>query len=129
MKKLENFRKALINLQLAREYEFPYDIVTQTGLVNLFIICFEQSWKAMKEILEQHGYGEGKTGSPKMIIKLAYQAGMIQDEEAWRDLLDKRNEAAHSYNEAVAAEIIEQTKMCYIHLFEELEKEINERWL
>lgn len=129
MKKLENFKKALMNLRLAKEYEFPYDVVTQTGLVNLFIICFEQSWKAMKEILEQHGYGEGKTGSPKMIIKLAYQAGMIQDEEAWRDLLDKRNEAAHSYNEAVAVEIIEKTKICYIQLFEELENEINKRWL
>lgn len=129
MKKLENFKKALMNLRLAKEYEFPYDVVTQTGLVNLFIICFEQSWKAMKEILEHHGYDEGKTGSPKMIVKLAYQAGMIRDEEAWRDLLDKRNEAAHSYNEAVAAEIIEKTKICYIQLFEELEKEINKRWL
>lgn len=129
MTKLENFRKSLVNLQLAKNYEPPYDVVTQTGLVNLFIICFEQSWKVMKDKLERHGYGEGRTGSPKMIIKLAYQAGMIQDEKAWIDLLDKRNEAAHSYNENVAAEIIGQTKMCYIRLFEELEKEIDKRWL
>ena len=90
---------------MAKNYEPPYDVVTQTGLVNLFIICFEQSWKVMKDKLERHEYGEGRTGSPKMIIKLAYQAGMIQDEKAWIDLLDKRNEAAHSYNENVAAEI------------------------
>lgn len=74
MKQIDNFKKALINLRLAKEYEFPYDVVTQTGLVNLFIICFEQSWKAMKEI-------------------------------------------------------IEKIKMCYIQLFEELEKEIKEKWL
>ena len=129
MKKLENFRKALSNLQLAKNYEPPYDVVTQTGLVNLFVICFEQSWKVMKEILEQHGYDEGKTGSPKMIIKLAYRSGMIQKEDEWRSLLDMRNLAARSYNENVAVEIVEQTKKFYIPLFEELDKEINENWL
>lgn len=129
MKKLENFRRALANLQLAKNYDSPYDVVTQTGLVNLFVICFEQSWKMMKEVLEQHGYDEGKTGSPKMIIKLAYQSGMIQKEKEWRSLLDMRNLAAHSYNENVAVEIVEQIKKSYIHLFEELDKEINENWL
>ena len=129
MKKFENFQKAFQNLRLIQNYEPPYDVVTQTGLVNLFVICFEQSWKAMKEILEEHGYGEGKTGSPKMIIKLAYQAGMIQDEKGWRDLLDMRNAAAHSYNEAMAVEIIERTKNCYIGLFAELDEEIKTNWI
>lgn len=129
MKKFENFQKALQNLLLIQNYEPPYDVVTQTGLVNLFVICFEQSWKAMKEILEEHGYGEGKTGSPKMIIKCAYQAGMIQDEKGWRDLLDMRNLAAHTYSEAVATDIIERTKGYYIALFAALEMEINNHWM
>lgn len=58
-----------------------FDVVTETGLVHLFSICFEQAWKAMKEILEEHGYADVRTGSPRMIIKLAYQAGMVTDEE------------------------------------------------
>lgn len=81
MKKFEKFSASLKNLKLCRNYSAPYDVVTETGLVNLFSICFEQSWKTMKEILEHHGYDESRTGSPKMIIKLAYRAGMIQDEE------------------------------------------------
>ena len=32
----------------------------------------------MKEILESHGYEEGATGSPKIILKTAYKAGMIK---------------------------------------------------
>ena len=129
MKKYENFSNALQNLRLCRNYSAPYDVVTETGLVNLFSICFEQSWKAMKESLEWQGYGEGKTGSPKLIIKLAYSAGMIQDEKGWLEILDKRNEVAHSYNEEVAVGIIEQTKEIYLSLFEALEKELRENWL
>lgn len=83
----------------------------------------------MKEILEEHGYTEGKTGSPKMIIKLAYNAGMIQDERGWLELLDKRNEIAHSYNEKVALSIIEKVKECYLGLFQDLAAEIAENWI
>ena len=129
MKKFENFKKALTNLELCRDYEPPYDVVTETGLVNLFVICFEQSWKAMKEILEKHGYDKGKTGSPRMIIKLAYSAGMIKNEEKWLGLLEHRNLASHTYDEGVAEEIIAETKRCYLDLFRQLEMELTENWL
>lgn len=129
MKKFDNYKKALNNLQECKKYEPPYNIVTETGLVNLFSICFEQSWKAMKEILQNHGYDEGKTGSPKMIIKLAYSAGMIQNETIWLEILDMRSEIAHSYNQEVAADIIEKTKSKYIRIFEELEKELITNWI
>ena len=129
MKKYENFVRALDNLKLCKNYTAPYDVVTEPGLVNLFSICFEQSWKAMKERLEDHGYSESKIGSPKMIIKLAFSAGMVQDESGWLELLDRRNEIAHSYNEEVAVAIIEKTKDRYLALFEALEKELRENWL
>lgn len=128
MKKYENFKKALKNLEVCERYEPPYDVVTQTGLVSLFSICFEQAWKAMKEILEDHGFGEGKMGSPRMVIKLAYHAGMIEDEKGWLELLDRRNEAAHTYNEENALRIIEDTKESYLRLFQSLELEIEENW-
>ena len=34
---------------------------------------FEQSWKAMKELLENFGYAEGATGSPRTIFKNSLQ--------------------------------------------------------
>ena len=49
MKKFDNFVRALENLKQCKNYTAPYDVVTETGLVDLFSICFEQSWKAMKE--------------------------------------------------------------------------------
>lgn len=56
MKKYENFCQALINMKDIYNYEEPYDNVVLTGLVGLYEITFEQSWKMMKEILQNHGY-------------------------------------------------------------------------
>ena len=52
----------------------------------------------MKEILEHDGVPESQTGSPRQILKLAYQMGMIKDEELWLAALKTRNNVAHSYN-------------------------------
>ena len=86
MKKYENFIHALNNLEDIYKYEEPYDNVVLTGLVALFEICFEQAWKAMKEIMEDNGFDESKNGSPRQVLKTAYKAGMIQDEEKWLNL-------------------------------------------
>ena len=129
MKKFENFKNCLKNLKEIYDYEEPYGNVELTGLVGLFEVCFEQSWKAMKEILENSGYSEGKTGSPKQILKTAFQANMIEDEELWLDALVSRNNVAHAYNKEIAIGIVRRTKQDYYTLFLNLEKEIEENWL
>ncbi|MDO4168777.1 MAG: HI0074 family nucleotidyltransferase substrate-binding subunit [Lachnospiraceae bacterium] len=129
MKKFDNFCAALKNLEDIYHYEEPYNNVVLTGLVALYEICFEQSWKAVKEILELNGFSEGKTGSPRQILKTAYQAGMIQDEALWLAALKTRNTVAHAYNKNVAYDIVRQTKEQYYDMFIKLKNEINENWL
>lgn len=129
MKKFENFQAALANLKDIYSYEEPYGNVEMTGMVGLYEICFEQSWKAMKEILENAGYAEGATGSPRTILKTAYKAGMINDEEMWLDALVSRNNVAHAYNQAIAVDIINQTKNKYYDMFIRLEQTITQNWL
>lgn len=129
MKKLENFENALKNLREMNDYQEPYDSVVLTGLVGLYEICFEQSWKAMKEVLEYQGFAEEKTGSPRIVLKTAYAAGMIQNEALWMEALAARNNVAHSYNRAVAMDIISNTKEKFLTMFEELERELKERWV
>lgn len=129
MKKFENFCKALKNLEIITQYEEPYDTVTLTGLVGLYEVCFEQSWKAMKETLDTQGFEESKTGSPKKVLKTAYTAGMIAEEEKWLDALQARNNVAHSYNEYIALDIVRQTKTVFLGLFQGLKVEIEENWM
>ena len=104
-------------------------MIVLTGQVALFEICFEQSWKAMKEILEYNGYDESRTGSPRSILKLAYQAGMIDDEDLWVDALASRNNVSHAYNEGIAAKIVSETKAKYIDMFEALEEKVKSNWI
>ena len=120
MKKYENFCASLKNMKEIYDYDEPYNTVVLTGLVGLYEICFEQSWKMMKEILEIHGYEEGATGSPKIILRTAYRAGMIKNEDAWLRALQERNNVTHSYNEKIALEIVRQAKAIFYDLFVQL---------
>lgn len=129
MKKYENFKAALKNLKDIYEYQEPYGNVEIAGMVGLYEICFEQAWKAIKEILENQGFSEGATGSPRTILKTAYKAGMIDDENVWLDALVSRNNVAHAYNEAIAKDIINQTKNKYYDMFVQLSKTIEQNWL
>ena len=129
MKKYDNFCKALANLKVGSQLSEPYTVVEQTGIVGLFEICFEQAWKLMKELLEEHGRFEERIGSPKAIIKIAYQCGMINDCEGWLELLESRNILAHIYSDEQALYVIRKLKTDYIALFETLKNEIDSRWL
>lgn len=129
MKKFENYCRALDNLKDIYKYEEPYENVIITGLVGLYEICFEQSWKAMKEILELNGVSESQTGSPRQILKAAYQAGMITDEDIWLEALQSRNNASHAYNQIIANDIVRKTKTGYYKMFEDLKQEIEKNWL
>ena len=129
MKKYENFCSALCNMKEIYKYDPPYDTVILTGLVGLFEVCFEQSWKMMKEILEAHGYEEGATGSPKIILKTAYKAGMIKDEEIWIRALQERNNVTHSYNKRIALGIVMRVKESFYDMFCQLKNEIDKNWL
>lgn len=129
MKKYENFCNAFNNLKDIYDYEEPFGNVELTGLVGLFEACFEQSWKAMKELLEQSGYDSAQTGSPRHIIKTAYQATMIDDEELWLAALVSRNNVAHAYNKDVALDIIYDTKEKYYQMFEALKMKLEDNWI
>ena len=128
MKKYENFCRALDNLKEINEYEEPYNNVILTGLVALYEICFEQSWKMMKDKLAESGYSESATGSPRTILKTAYKAGMIKDEQLWLEALVARNNVAHAYNEEIALDIIRQVKKQFLVMFDELKCEIEQNW-
>ncbi len=129
MKKYDNFCTALKNLHAVFDYSEPYDNVVLTGLTALYEICFEQAWKAMKEILEWNGVAEVKTGSPRQVLKAAYQAGMFSDETLWLGALSARNNVAHAYNQAVALDIVASVKQTYYQMFSQLKSELETNWI
>lgn len=129
MKKTDNFFRALQNLKEIDRYDPPKGNVEIAGLVALYEICFEQAWKAMKELLEASGFADTRTGSPKMVIKTAFQAHMISNEEVWIRALRDRNNVAHSYNEDIALAIIQHAREDYVPMFEDLREKMKRDWL
>ncbi|MFR5602330.1 MAG: HI0074 family nucleotidyltransferase substrate-binding subunit [Lachnospiraceae bacterium] len=129
MKKWDNFCASLKNLKEIYDYQEPYDNVILSGLVALYEICFEQAWKAMKEVLLAEGIEEGKTGSPRQVLKGAFQMGIIQDENIWLQALMSRNNVAHAYNHTIALDIVKDTKETYYYMFCSLKKELEENWI
>lgn len=128
MKKFDNFCHALANLEDIYKYEEPYDNVILTGLVGLFEICFEQSWKMIKEVLEYYGYPESATGSPRQILKTAYKAGMLQNEAVWLSAIEAGNNSTHAYNREIAIDIVHRVKNEYFNMFQNLKSEIQNNW-
>ena len=70
MKKFENFKAALVNLNDIFSYKEPYGNVEIAGMVGLYEICFEQSWKAMKELLENLHSKSKLKKSPEESLKI-----------------------------------------------------------
>lgn len=70
--------------------------------IQRFEFTFELSWKAMKAYLEEQGI---IVYAPRDSIKGAFQAGLIEDDSVWLEMIELRNLTSHTYNESTAEEI------------------------
>ena len=105
MNKVRNYLSAYDRLawatnELARD---PSDELRRDGLIQRFEFTFELAWKSLKEYLEAQGFA-GLT-TPRQVLREAYAAELIGDEEAWLSMLDARNRTSHIYDENISAEI------------------------
>jgi len=91
------------------------------GVISKFCITFDLSYKLMKDILvEYHGVTDFPKGSPREILRQAYQSDMVED-ELWLDMLKHRNEIVHEYKELSAVdEWCERITKDYLPLFQSL---------
>ena len=120
--KFENYVDALERLKEGVvKYDKSNDLL-RDGLIQRFEFTFELSWKALKSIFED----EGLTGlnSPKMVLREAFAAGLIEDQELWLSMLNDRNLKSHIYSEKVAVGICNNIIEKYIATLEELKEKI-----
>ena len=96
--KLEQYEKALKKLEEVLNLDFN-DIVRDSA-IQRFEICFELSWKAMKQALEFKGIIPGN--SPRNVFQNSFKLDWINDENTWIEILSMRNISTHTYNETLA---------------------------
>ena len=125
LKKFENFDKCL-SILLSAEKE-KCDEIYRMGIIGQFNLTFELSWKALREVLLIHGVNKASTGSPREILKAGYEFNFLSDEETWLDMLKRRNQSAHIYEEELAVELVNLIFEKYISAFVNLRDELKRR--
>ncbi|HLB52678.1 MAG TPA: nucleotidyltransferase substrate binding protein [Chlamydiales bacterium] len=93
-----NFERAFLFLQAACEKE-AFTQLEEAGVVQAFEFTFELAWKTLKDYLEAQGLSPQ---FPRHAIKDGFQTGIIKDGTLWIEMLDKRNELSHTYDEVQA---------------------------
>lgn len=86
------------------------------GLVRRFDYTFELGWKLLKDRLEHDG-ALLPTVTPRAVVRAAYEARLIEDGDAWMDMLTDRNRTSHMYDEDVISELVESIRDRYLTLF------------
>jgi nucleotidyltransferase substrate binding protein (TIGR01987 family) len=58
--------------------------------------------------------------TPRAVIRLAFEAGVIQQGEAWQHALDARNRISHTYSFETFERVITAIRTSYLAAFAEL---------
>ena len=124
-KKLQNYKKALAKLDEGIKRYDEKDDMYRDGLIQRFEFTFELAWKTLKSIFED----EGLMGlnSPKTVLREAYAAGLIVDEELWLNMLNDRNSTVHIYDEKMSIEICNNIINKYADEFRKLLRAVEMR--
>ncbi len=110
--RLENFGKALYQLQKACNQEFYTDL-ERSGLDKTFEFSYDLAWKTLKDLLAYEGYD---AESPRGVFRQSFETKYLEENdcETFLDALDKRNRLSHTYNESLAMEAEKLIKIRYL---------------
>jgi nucleotidyltransferase substrate binding protein (TIGR01987 family) len=123
--KLENFQNAAARLNEGLvKFDAANDLL-RDGIIQRFEFTFELAWKTLKALFEDEGL-KG-INSPKTVLKEAFIALLITDEELWLNMLNDRNSTAHIYSEEMAQGICDNIATKYAAEFERLISKIKTR--
>jgi nucleotidyltransferase substrate binding protein (TIGR01987 family) len=120
IQRFNHFTKALSQLReavvLAKQR--PLSKLEEQGLIQAFEFTHELAWNTLKDFLEERGV-QNLYGS-KDTTREAFKAGLIENGEAWMNMIQSRNLTSHTYEEAIAAAIASAIRATYFAAFEAL---------
>jgi len=119
IQRANSFRKAFSRLKqgvdLARQRELS-DLEAQ-GLIQGFEYTHELAWNTLKDFLQTQ---EFKLYGSRDTTRAAFKEELIENGEAWMEMIRHRNLTTHTYNESVAAEVVSAILNTYFPEFETL---------
>ncbi len=120
--RLANYRKALKTLTDAVELsrQRPLSELEKQGLIQGFEFTHELAWNVLKDYLQEQGYVR-LIGS-KDATRMAFKNELLEDGDAWMDMIKARNLSSHTYNtetaEKLVADILERFYPAFVAMEE-----------
>ena len=114
--RIENFNRAfnIYEKAVKANISAPDNELFQMSVVQSFEICFELSWKVLKDFLAQNGIN---VYLPRDVIKTAFVNEVIKNGQVWIDMMNARNATSQEYNSDKIKQIIKNISTIY---YEEL---------
>ena len=116
--RFQNFEKAFLLLRDALDEVSQLSQLEKEGLIQRFEYTFELAWKTLADYLNSQGI-EITENTPRMVIKAAFKAKVIQDGEAWIQMLLGRNTMSHQYNFEKFEIVIDDLRSSYFSLLDD----------
>lgn len=117
--KLNNYTNALARLhESVEESNSNNSLTIRDGVIQRFEFTTELSWKTIREYLLIQEVSNINT--PKSVMRAAFAADIISNEEGWLSILRDRNSTSHIYDEDDANEIFDRITAQHIKLFDKL---------
>ncbi|MDR2802423.1 MAG: nucleotidyltransferase substrate binding protein [Prevotellaceae bacterium] len=120
--RFSNYQKALTQLRKFFEKKTLNEL-EQQGLIQVFEYTYELAWNVMKDYLVYEQADVTIMGS-RDAIRRALQRGLIGDGHDWMAMISSRINSVHTYNEAIAQDIVSKIIHTYFRLFEQFEKKM-----
>ena len=114
--RFQNFEKSYLLMKRLMQIDELSEF-ERMALIQSFEICFELSWKLMKDYLESEGFAPK---SPRESVKMAFQAGIVFEAQKWMDALSDRNLTVHTYDESFAIEMANKIQSIYFPIISDL---------
>ncbi|MDR1733299.1 MAG: nucleotidyltransferase substrate binding protein [Oscillospiraceae bacterium] len=112
--RLTNFKQAhsLLSELYSRDLG-ELNIYERESYIHRFTMTFDLAWKTLADYLQYSGL-EIPVKSPRSVIKEAFAAGILQDGDAFIDMLQARNLLTHIYDEVMANAYLVKIKTDYL---------------
>lgn len=126
IQRLDNFNSAFQQLLNAFELGKTKTLsdLEKQGYIQAFEFTHELAWNVIKDYFEYQGQSQ-ITGS-RDAAREAFNKGLIENGNAWMEMIKSRNLSSHTYNETVSKEITEKINTLYVPAFLQFQKKMNE---
>jgi nucleotidyltransferase substrate binding protein (TIGR01987 family) len=115
---IKAFQTLVAAVELARTRELSE--LEQQGLIQSFEFTHELAWNVLKDYLEEQGFVD-LIGS-KNATRQAFKNGLLEDGDAWMQMIEDRNKTSHTYDPHVARAVVEDVLERFYPAFEKMAK-------